>query len=184
MSAIARRIPKYSAMKTTDTLGKDPLVSVIIPCFNQGRFLAEAIACMQNQTYRHTEIIVVDDGSTDNTKQVAQSYPQVKYIWQKNQGLPASRNTGIRNCTGDYVAFLDADDWLYSDAIKTNLRYLRQNDQLAFVSGAYEEVKDAGKIISICKNEIKSDHYQQLLFSNYVGMISTVLYRRWVFVSV
>ena len=157
------------------------LVSVIIPCYNHAHYLPTAVESVINQSHPAVEIVVVDDGSTDNTKQVAQSYPQVKYIWEKNQGLPASRSTGIRNSTGDYIAFLDADDWLYTDAIKTNLRYLRQNDQLAFVSGAYEEVKDAGKIIAICKNEIKSDHYQQLLFSNYVGMISAVLYRRWVF---
>jgi len=156
-------------------------VSVIIPCYNHAHYLPVAIESVLNQSHSNVEIIVVDDGSTDNTKQVAQSYPEVKYIWQQNHGLPASRNTGIKNCTGAFVVFLDADDWLYTDAIKINLHHLRQNDPLAFVSGAYEEVKDANKIISICKNEITSNHYQQLLFSNYVGMISTVLYRRWVF---
>ena len=168
-------------MEISSPYWKNELVSVIIPCYNHAHYLPVAIESVLNQSHSAIEIIVVDDGSTDNTKQVALNYPQVKYIWQQNQGLPASRNTGIRNCTGDYIVFLDADDWLYTDAIKTNLRYLRQNDQLAFVSGAYEEVKEINKVNLICKNEITSNHYQQLLFSNYVGMISTVLYRRWVF---
>src|SRR5688500_14994406 len=160
---------------------KSSLVSVIIPCYNHGHYLQVAIESILQQTYPVFEIIVVDDGSTDNTKIVAQNYPQVKYIWQKNQGLSASRNTGIKNCSGDWVIFLDADDWLYPDAIETNLHYLRQNEQAAFVSGSYDNVDEAKNIIAECKVEINANHYQHFLHYNYVGMISTVLYRRWIF---
>src|SRR5688572_25050384 len=108
-------------MESLNPYKKSSLVSVIIPCYNHGHYLPVAIESVLQQTHSIVEIIVVDDGSTDNTKQVAQRYAQVKYIWQKNQGLSASRNTGIKNCSGDRIIFLDADDWLYPDAIETNL---------------------------------------------------------------
>ena len=157
------------------------LVSVIIPCYNHGHYLPAAIESVLHQTHSPVEIIVVDDGSTDNTKQVAQGHAQVKYIRQKNKGLSASRNTGISNCSGDWIIFLDADDWLYPGAIATNLHYLLQNKQAAFVSGSYDTVNEAKNIIAECKVEINANHYQHLLHYNYVGMISTVLYPRWIF---
>jgi len=168
-------------MESLNPYKKSSLVSVIIPCYNHGHYLPVAIESVLQQTHPIVEIIVVDDGSTDNTKQVAQGYAKVKYIRQKNQGLSASRNTGIKNCSGDWVIFLDADDWLYPDAIETNLHYLRQNEQAAFVSGSYDNVDEAKNIIAECKVEINANHYQHFLHYNYVGMISTVLYRRWIF---
>src|SRR5688500_685940 len=111
------------------------LVSVIIPCYNHGHYLPKAIESVLEQSYTPVEIIVVDDGSTDDTAVIAQSYPQVTYMYQSNSGLSASRNTGIRHSQGDYLVFLDADDWLYPEALAINLQYLKQNEQLAFVSG-------------------------------------------------
>jgi Glycosyl transferase family 2 len=77
------------------------LVSVVIPSYNQGRFLGEAIESVSMQTYPHLEVVVVDDGSTDNTEKVAARYPGVKCIRQANQGLAAARNTGLRNSSGN-----------------------------------------------------------------------------------
>src|SRR5450432_3070501 len=90
----------------------EPVVSVIIPCYNQGKYLSKAVESVLEQTYRHFEIIVVDDGSSDNTKEVSESYPEVKYVFQQNQGLAAARNTGIEHCSGSLLVFLDSDDWL------------------------------------------------------------------------
>ncbi len=87
-----------------------PLVSIIIPCFNYGRYLRDAIESVISQGYPHKEIIVVDDGSSDETKQIAEKYQDVKYVYQDNQGLSAARNTGIKNSRGDFLVFLDADD--------------------------------------------------------------------------
>src|SRR5690349_12444252 len=96
-----------------DTMIKsNDLVSVIIPCYNHGKYLSRAIESVLSQTYRNVEIVVVDDGSADNTKEVTDTFPHVLYVHQNNQGLSAARNTGINNSKGKYLLFLDADDWL------------------------------------------------------------------------
>src|ERR1700674_1319895 len=93
---------------------KRSLVSVVIPAFNAGQWLAETVNSVVEQTYRPIEVIVVDDGSTDGTGLVAQSFGNlVKYVRQLNGGVGAARNTGLRSSIGEYVAFVDADDlWL------------------------------------------------------------------------
>lgn len=90
-------------------------VSVIIPTFNSGRFLGEAIQSVLDQTYQDWELIVVDDGSTDDTREVVAAFPnrRIRYAYQPNQGTAAALNAGIRLARGDHVAFLGADDrWL------------------------------------------------------------------------
>jgi glycosyltransferase involved in cell wall biosynthesis len=91
-----------------------PRVSVVIPNYNHTRFITGAIQSVLNQTYRSFEVIVVDDGSTDNSREVVASFgSQVRYIWQENQGLAGARNTGIRAARGQLIGLLDADDqWL------------------------------------------------------------------------
>lgn len=158
-----------------------PLVSVIIPCYNHGSYLQEAFHSIWSQNYPTLEVIVVDDGSTDNTKEIAESAEGVMYIYQENQGLSAARNTGISHSKGEMLVFLDADDWLLPDAIHTNVRYLLQHEKLAFVSGGHDKVFiDEGTVKEeIC--EVPSEHYLNLLEGNYIGMHATVMYRRWVF---
>ena len=94
-----------------------PLVSVIVPAFNAETVLAEALLSVQNQTYPHYEIIVVDDGSTDRTRQIAARFagsdPRIRFFEQANAGSAAARNTALRHARGEWIAFLDADDtWL------------------------------------------------------------------------
>jgi glycosyltransferase involved in cell wall biosynthesis len=157
------------------------LVSIVIPCYNYGHYLAGAIESVLKQTYPIIEIIVIDDGSIDNTKEVAQGYQQVRYIYQSNKGLSASRNVGAFSCKGSYIVFLDADDWLYPEAIERNLNFLKGNPQAAFVSGAYDNVfQDDNKLVE-CKIEVPDHHYARFLGFNYVGMIATVLFRRSIF---
>ena len=88
-------------------------VSVIIPTYNYGRFIREAVDSVLNQTYTDQEVVVVDDGSTDGTRNVLKDYIEtgkITYIYQKNSGPGAARNTGIRASEGEYICFLDADD--------------------------------------------------------------------------
>jgi glycosyltransferase involved in cell wall biosynthesis len=158
-----------------------PLVSVIIPCYNHGQYLSKAIESVLAQSYKHFEIIVVDDGSTDNTKKITEKYAGVNYIYQTNQGLSAARNKGISKSKGSYLVFLDADDWLFTNAITINTQYLEQNQNLAFVSGAYERVYEMKNISVPVKTEVEENHYCHLLGGNYIVMHAAVMYRRWVF---
>lgn len=84
-------------------------ISVIIPTFNRARLLIQAIKSVQNQTYKPKEIIVVDDGSTDETKKLVKNLP-IKYIFQENRGVSSARNSGIQQAQSDWIAFLDSDD--------------------------------------------------------------------------
>jgi glycosyltransferase involved in cell wall biosynthesis len=160
---------------------KFPLVSVIIPCYNHSKYLTEAFESVFTQPYPAKEIIVVDDGSKDDTAEVCRRFPEVKYVYQHNQGLSAARNTGIKNCYGEYLVFLDADDWLLEDAIAINAKYLLNNSELAFVSGAHKKVfVDKGS--EILESEIiTGNHYWHFLQGNYIGMHATVMYRKSIF---
>ena len=94
-----------------------PKVSVIIPCYNGAKWIRDTINSVLNQTYQEFELIIVDDGSTDNLKKIIENYlsdERVRYIQhKKNRGIPAARNTGIKTSKGKYIAFLDQDDvWL------------------------------------------------------------------------
>jgi glycosyltransferase involved in cell wall biosynthesis len=94
-----------------------PLASVLIPTYNRAQYLKEAIRSVQDQTFQDLEIIVIDDGSTDNTREVIKeiSSPEIKYLYQENRGAGAARNAGIRASSGKWIAFLDADDiWMPS----------------------------------------------------------------------
>lgn len=112
------------------------LISIIIPCYNQGQFLADAIQSALIQSYPHKEIIVVNDGSTDNTADVARSFAHaVHYIEQPNQGISGARNAGIRYCKGEYVSFLDSDDVYLEDTLATTVSYLENHPHIFLVCG-------------------------------------------------
>jgi amino acid adenylation domain-containing protein len=112
-------------------------VSVVIPAYNSHEFLPIAIESVLAQTHLAVEIIVVDDGSTDDPQVVCDRYPVVKYIYQTNQGAASARNTGISASTGNYLVFLDSDDYLFPDAIEIGLDCLNASPDAGFVFGSY-----------------------------------------------
>jgi amino acid adenylation domain-containing protein len=112
-------------------------ISVIIPAYNSAGFLVEAIESALNQTQAVSEVVVVDDGSTDDTKSVCDRYPSIKYIYQANQGLPGARNKGIEVSQGSYLIFLDADDCLFPEAVEIGMDYLDGHPEAGFVFGRY-----------------------------------------------
>jgi glycosyltransferase involved in cell wall biosynthesis len=107
------------------------LVSVIIAAYNHAHFLGDAIRSVLQQTYPHFEIIVVDDGSTDNTRGVVSEFgDRVRYVWQENKGLSAARNTGIRTAAGKLIGLLDADDLYEPEFFSTLVAILNSNTGL------------------------------------------------------
>lgn len=155
-----------------------PLVSVIIPCYNGEAFLEEAVESALAQTYDRVEIIVVDDGSTDGSSEIARSLP-VRYIRQPNRGLTASRNLGIRESRGSYIVFLDADDRLKPEAIETGIRVLSQRPECAMAVGDHLFIAaDGSHLANSQKDCVAALHYEALLKSNFIEMISSVVFRR------
>jgi len=108
-----------------------PMISVVIPAFNAARFIRRTIDSVLAQTYRDFELIVVDDGSTDNTGQVVQSYgAKVRYVVQKNAGDGPARNAGVAAAKGDWIAFLDHDDEWLPNKLDVQVRLLERNPEL------------------------------------------------------
>jgi glycosyltransferase involved in cell wall biosynthesis len=111
-----------------------PLVSIIIPTYNYAKYLPIALESCFRQTYKNLEIIVVDDGSTDNTREVIERYrDRIIFISQENAGVSAARNRGIQSAAGDFIAFLDADDYMLEDAIQTRLDAFIKNPEAGAV---------------------------------------------------
>ncbi|MBQ1325650.1 MAG: glycosyltransferase family 2 protein [Solobacterium sp.] len=108
-------------------------VSVLIPCWNYGRFLPTAIESVLAQTYSDYDITVVDDGSEDNTAAVCRNYPQVKYLYCAHRGVAAARNTAIRASDGEMIAFLDADDQYVPDKLKKQVQYMQEHPDCRIV---------------------------------------------------
>jgi glycosyltransferase involved in cell wall biosynthesis len=154
-----------------------PLVSVVIPCYNHARFLSEAIESVLRQEYRPLEIVVIDDGSTDHTAQVAARYPSVRYRYQPNAGLAAARNTGISESRGSYVLFLDADDLLCAGALGSAVDVILQNPGCGFVYGDFRAIDKNGAVLdTFDRPSGHRDDYLGLFEGNHIAMCATVLY--------
>lgn len=164
-----------------------PTVSVIIPNYNYGRFLRESVESVLAQTYSCGEIIVVDDGSQDESLSVLEGFgDRVKVVRQQNRGVGCARNEGARIATGDLLAFLDADDIWYPTKIERQVRMFEADSDLGLVTCGMEEFAPDGKIIGLYL-EGKSGWCKEafLRFEPVVaGPGSTSLVRRSVFESV
>ena len=107
----------------------NPLISVIIPTYNRARYVTRAIDSALAQTYKNYEIIVVNDGSTDNTREVLEPYfTKINYVYQDNQGVSSARNTGIQHATGEWIAFLDSDDEWLPEKLSVQMHEIVQSD--------------------------------------------------------
>lgn len=117
--------------------------SIVVPAYNAEDHLAEAVDSALAQTHEPTEVVVVDDGSTDGTAEVARQYGDaVRYVRQENRGVAAARNRGLADAAGDYVCFLDADDWLHPEHLRLNVQRLVERPD-AVLSHGWTEVTDA-----------------------------------------
>lgn len=162
-----------------------PIVSVVIPCYNQAHYLTEAVESALGQTYRHVDVVVVDDGSIDNTAVTARRFLDVRCIQHANAGLAAARNTGLAYSRGEYVVFLDADDRLTPHAIESGLQQIESHVDCAFVAGHYRRIAaDGSPLEPVEPHRIDRSPYEELLLQNFIMMHATVMYRRAVLEAV
>jgi len=158
-----------------------PEVSVVIPVFNGATFVSRAIESVLRQTLPDLELVVVDDGSTDETPSVVQAFtdPRIRYIRQTNQGPSVARNTGIRATTAPWVAFLDGDDYWLPTKLEAQLARVRAMPQagLVYAGGTYRDM--SGAVIADMPATVEGDLLPQLLLDNCLaGSTSSAMVRR------
>ncbi len=126
-----------------------PLISVIVPIYNVEKYLKECLLSIQNQTYKHLQIILVDDGATDKSAEIAQKFvkedSRFQLFKQENKGQSAARNVGMKHATGTYLSFVDADDFLAADFYQTLLTHIENAD---VVQIGYMRIQENGAILS------------------------------------
>lgn len=162
------------------------LVSIIIPTYNRGNIIRETITSVLNQTYQNFQVFIIDDGSTDNTKSVIQSFDdkRIKYVFQNHSGLPASgRNTGLKQINGDYIAFLDSDDLWFPRKLEIQINLFEKNPNILLIAtnGVFFPTKLNMKVLPLKKN-IKIS-FRQLLEKNVI-INSSVVLRKEVIASI
>lgn len=150
---------------------EEDLVSIIIPTYNRADLIKETIKTVLNQSYQNFELLIVDDGSTDNTKEIVLSIKddRINYIWQENSKLPAvPRNTGLKLARGEYIAFLDSDDLWFPQKIYIQMEVLKKNPDIMLVStdGLIFSRNFLDKFLSIRKNKVIS--FRELLKNNII----------------
>lgn len=157
-----------------------PLVSIIIPNYNYELYLREAIDSALNQTYEHVEVIVVDNGSTDSSKNIIQSYGNriTSLFFQRNTGPSSARNSGVEIASGKYLIFLDSDDVLVSDAVMNFLHEFEGHPDCGIVFGKAELVGIEGATAWIYKNMPRYLFYEQFVFKNYILIPAAAMVKR------
>lgn len=156
-------------------------VTVIITCYNQGKFLAAAIESVLRQSHVNVSILVVNDGSTDETAQVCETFSdQVTYLYTERVGVSAARNIGAAHSKCDFVLFLDGDDYLLEHALEINLYFFMQRPEVALVSGAHDRLEN-DRLVETQSFDKQGYCYVDLLQGNFIAMQGTVLYRRVLF---
>ncbi len=159
--------------------------SVLIPVYNTEKYLEECLRSILNQTYQDFEIIIVDDGSTDSSGEICDSYhkkylSKIKVIHKENQGLISARRVGIANATGDYCIFVDSDDYIEKELLSELDRILTQDETIDLLLYSFKYVQD-GKVVkqysriaqdgTIWEDSNRKDIIEKLLFSNDVTPI-------------
>lgn len=156
-----------------------PLISIVIPCYDQAQYLGEAIQSVVDQTFPAKEIVIVNDGSTDDTVAVAGRFPGVRCITQERRGLAAARNIGLAHCQGELVVFLDADDRLMPGALEAGARLMTADRSLAFAAGLSRFIDAAGEPMPTDQPVRGSgDPYRTLLRRNSIRNPAMVMFRR------
>jgi len=157
--------------------GKTDLVSIIIPAYNASAFIDETVRSIFDQSYATWEVIIVDDGSTDNTASLCETFtgPKVKFFRQQNCGVAVARNNGLQQANGEYVVFFDADDIMSPDFIFERVRALKKDPGVGYVGGLVETFPVKGGM-----KKAATDPVNEILFSkaSFATAPSSYLFRR------
>jgi len=167
--------------------GTNTMVSIIVPAYNAARTVTRAIESLLAQTYEDIEILVVDDGSKDGTEEVCRKYgDRIRYIRQDNQGPSEARNTGIRNASGEYIGFLDADDWYLPEKIEQNIKLFSEYPEAGAVTSAFVQrtafgdsvTPQTGRVFSDAGEKGLVDYFLSEFQGNWIVTTDTILVRR------
>jgi len=159
----------------------NPLVSIIIPAYNKSQLTVKTVESVLSQTYQPIEIIVVDDGSKDDTREQLLRYAdKIQYVYKENGGACSARNLGFKLSQGDYIGFLDCDDVYHPEKVQLSFNYLREHPDCGWVHTAVDFIDEDGVIVGGCDN-LQSRHQgriaQHLILRNFICN-STPLIRR------
>lgn len=161
-----------------------PLVSVIMPTYNYGQFIGEAVKSVLSQSYEDIELIVVDNYSTDNTKGIVKSFddPRIRYFKFSNKGIIAkSRNFAIKKSLGEYIAFIDSDDVWFSEKLSIQMDYLRDNPEIALITSSLKlkgPDKRYNNRTTFSNSNVRVGYlHRQLLDFNFISFSAVVLKR-------
>jgi glycosyltransferase involved in cell wall biosynthesis len=165
-------------------VGSEPLVSIIMPAYNAERYIRRSIDSALRQTYQNTEIVVVDDGSVDDTAGIVKSYSdgRIIYRYQQNQGTSAARNHGVSICRGEFLAFLDADDQYLPQRVEKSVEFLSTHPKysIAYCSVLHFFSKNPGKFYRLKHTPCSGDVLEELLRGTFIN-INSVTCRRHLF---
>ena len=154
-----------------------PLVSIAIPCFNQAHFLSDAIASVRRQRYAPVEVVVIDDGSTDETAKIAAA-AGVRLARQRNAGISAARNAGLGMARGEFIVFLDADDELLPDAVEPGVELLQRSPSVSCVVRRSQKMDAERRPLPTVYMPLgTTELYQVLLRCNFVWTPGAAFFR-------
>jgi len=141
-----------------------PKVSVIIPTYNRGQFIVQALESVLSQTFHDYEIVVIDDGSKDNTREILKRFEsKIRPIYQDNQGISKTRNRGIKESFGEYIAFLDSDDYWTSDKLAQQVKILDSKPKVGIVYGRMPIINEQGERVGMKPAGVSGKNFKELL---------------------
>ena len=159
----------------------NPLVSIIIPIYNTASYLRKCLDSAKNQTYTNLEIICVDDGSTDGSEKIVDEYlddDRFVIIHKENSGESSARNTGLLKCTGNYIGFMDCDDWIAKDKVEISLKHFHQDEVGLVYTNGYTFYEKKNQYKKFFKQKQKEGWIFEDLLVSYRIAIPSVMFRR------
>jgi glycosyltransferase involved in cell wall biosynthesis len=188
-NVFARPSPKPTVPDSGRATSVVPLVSVIMPAYNAERFVARTVESVLSQTYRNLQILVINDGSTDGTVDIVESFARkdsrIRVLHQPNLGAPAARNHGIKESKGEYIALIDADDIWHIEKIQAQVEFFqRSSPSVGLVYSWSVIIDEKDNPLTGITHEYSGDVLAELLYSNFVGNGSSAMIRRSCFQEV